>query len=147
VADSIRERIFQAVEAKLNEVTIIKYVTRKKINPLNIPDYPAVFIVPGRDPVTEDINNALLDRELTIFLFLWIKTQSDDIHKHLEAILPYVQQKMSSDNTLGGLIIDLQEEEVGDPIPLNDAQTESGVVLPYQIRYRVNRFNPYSQAA
>jgi hypothetical protein len=147
VADSVREQIFAAIETELKEVAELKHVTRGKIDPLMIPDYPACFIVPGGDTVTEDTNNALYDRQLTVFLFVWIKTQSPFVHKAIEEIIPKVQQKMVADYTLGGLIIDIQETNVHEPFPLNETQTEAGVVLEFAVRYRVNRFNPYSQAA
>ncbi len=145
--NSVREQIFIAVETELKEVAELKHVTRGKIDPLMIPDYPACFIVPGGDVVTEDLNNACLDRDLTVFLFLWIKTQSPFVHKAIEEILPKVQQKMVADYTLGGLTIDIQETNVHEPFPLSENQTEAGVVLEYAVRYRVNRSNPYSQAA
>ena len=147
MADSIRELIFAAVETELKEVTELKYVTRGKIDPLTIPNYPACFIVPGGDAVVEDLNSAFLDRELIVFLFLWIKTQSPYVHKVIEEILPHVQQKMVADYTLGGLTIDIQESSVHEPFPLTENQSEAGVVLEYAVRYRVNRSNPYSQAA
>ena len=147
MAVSVREQIFAAIETELNEVAELKHVTRGKIDPLTIPDYPACFIVPGGDVVTEDLNSTFLDRELTVFLFIWIKTQSQFVHSAIEEILPKVQQKMVADYTLGGLTIDVQETNVHEPFPLTENQTEAGVVLEYAVRYRVNRANPYSQAA
>ena len=145
--NSVREQIFAAIEVELKEVAELKYVTRGKIDPTAIPDYPACFIVPGSDNVVEDLNSVFLDRELIVFLFLWIKTQSPFVHKVIEEILPTVQQKMVADYTLGGLTIDVQESNVHEPFPLTESQTEAGVVLEYAVRYRVNRSNPYSQAA
>jgi hypothetical protein len=147
VANSVREQIFAAIETELKEVAELNYVTRGKIDPLRIPNHPACFVVPGGDVVTEDTNNVRYDRELTVFLFLWIKTQSPFVHKAIEEVLPKVQMKMVEDYKLGGLTIDVQETNVHEPFPLTEDQTEAGVVLEYAVRYRVNRFNPYSQAA
>lgn len=142
MADSIRERIFAAVETVMLAVDGIGQVSRGKIDPLAIQRYPAAFILPGADLVTEELNT-LLTRDLQVFIFLWIRAQVD-IHKVVEVVLPKVQQAMVADNTLGGLTIDVTETEVQQPFPLSEDQSEAGLVIDYAIKYRVRRDNPYA---
>lgn len=142
--DAHREKIFTALENVLKGVQGIGDVRRGKIDPLSINNYPAAFVLPGGDTVVEFIGNKIL-RELTAFTFLWIRTQ-ENIHITLEAILPKVQQALAADHTLGGLTIDVTEVSVHEPFPLNELESEAGVVLEHLVRYRVLREDPFIQA-
>lgn len=144
MADSIREQIFQKIEDALQDVPELGTVTRGKIDPMAIQKYPACFIVPGADSVTEYMGD-LVDREMTVNLFLWIRTQTN-IHKELERVLPAVQKKMVADNTLGGKTIDVTEIQAGEPFPMVEDQSEAGIVIEYRTLYRVKRTDPYAQS-
>lgn len=142
--DSVREQIFAAVEVVVTAVEEIGQVSRGKVDPLAIQRYPAAFIMPGFDSVTEYMGD-FIDREMQLFLFLWFHTEVD-IHKSIEAFLPKVQMAMAADYTLGGLTKDLTETAVDQPFPLSDDQNDAGVMIEYRTIYRVRRTDPYSQS-
>jgi len=141
MADSIREQVFQAVQSTLEAIDGIGQVSRGKIDPLAINRYPAAFIMPGFDGVTDDLNT-VITRDLQVFVFLWFAAQVD-IHLTMEAFLPLVQQAMAADHTLGGVAIDLSETSIDAPFPLNDEQTQAGIVMEFAVKYRTLRSNPY----
>jgi len=143
MADSVRQQIFIAIETMLQAVDGIGQVSRGKIDPLVIQNYPAAFIMPGYDQVADEMNT-LITRDMQVFVFLWFRSQID-IHLTLEAFLPKVQQTVAADHTLGGKTIDINETAIEQPFPLNDEQTEAGVVMELRVLYRTRRDNPYLQ--
>lgn len=143
MADSLRERIFQAVNTILENVDGIGEVLRGRGIMTDINRYPAAWALPGTDDVTDYLGDSI-DRDLNLRIYLEFYSEKD-IHADIEAFLPKVQQAMVADHTLGGLVIDCNEDGVAEPFPLNDQQTMAGVVVDYSIKYRVKRLNPYQQ--
>lgn len=141
--DSVRESIFLAIQNVLKGVSGIGDVKRGELDALEILVYPAASVMPGADNVVEYLNTRI-DRQLTIYTFLWIKTQGN-IAVEIEAFLPKVQQAMVADHTLGGWVIDITEVSVHEPFPLSEETTDAGVILEHAVIYRVNRQDPYSQ--
>jgi len=144
MANSLREQIFMAFKTVIEGVDGIGQVSRGKIDPLAINRYPAAFILPGLDQVSEDLNT-LVTRDMQVFLFLWFFVQVD-IHLAMEAFLPKVQQAVADDYTLGGVVIDISETAIEAPFPLSDDQTQAGVVMEFLVKYRTRRDNPYLTA-
>lgn len=144
--ESVRERIFVAIENILKTVSGIGTVTRGKIDPLEILDYPAAFPSPGQDAVVKMDIGTFIDRQLTVYTMLWIKEQGTGrgIHQVIEEFLPLVQKALAADYTLGGLTLDFAETTVHEPF-LSEAETEAAVILEHAAIYRVNRLDPYSQ--
>ena len=147
MADSIRELIFAALETVLRSIPGIGDVTRGKLDPLSVRSHPAACVAPGTDTVVEYLGT-LVDRQLTVYTFLWIKSQTN-IDKEIEAFLPKVQKALAAqgepDQRLGGLVKDITETAVHEPLPLNDDETDAGVILEHAVIYRVARLDPYSQ--
>lgn len=147
MADSVREIIFRAVEATVRNVPGIGLVTRARIDPMQINNYPACMIDPGADNVVQEDLNVYLTRQLTVVLSLWVRSQTD-IHIEVETFIPKVQQTMSADFRLGlgsqGPLLDFSEQAVSEPFPLDAYENDAGIVMEYIALYRVRRDNPYS---
>jgi hypothetical protein len=147
VADSIRELIFQALERTLKTVPGIGEVRRGKIDPLEIQRYPAAFPFPGADTIIEQSLGDIMDRQMVVYTFLWIRTQNNII-KEIEAFLPRVQKILAADHQLGfglgGPVKDFHETAVHETLYDEDSP-DAAVIIESLCTYRVKRNDPYIQ--
>lgn len=141
MADSRRETIFKKIEVILQAIDGIGDVGRGKIDALEIQRYPAAFVYPGADNVSEYLGD-YIDRDMEVFIFGWQKAQTD-IALEVEAFLPKVQAALAAAWTLTGSAIDLSETGVSERI-LTEDQTEGGFIINYNCKYRLKRSDPYS---
>ncbi len=141
MASSRREMIFEKVVMVLETIQGVGQVTRGKIDALSIQRYPAMFVYPGVDEVTDYLGD-YIDRNMEVFVFAWLKAQSD-VALELETFLPKAQQALAVDHTLTGTVIDFNESSVSERL-LTDDQGEGGFIINYDCKYRVLRTDPYS---
>lgn len=141
MADSQREKIFGAIKTLLINVDGMRRIYRGKVDPTSI-EVPSAQIVPGFDQVAETVGT-LLTRDLQVFVVVYVSAQSE-ILAGLEAFMAKVQQAMTADHKLGGAAIDITETAAAEVFPANALETVAGVILEYQVLYRVSRTNPYS---
>jgi hypothetical protein len=143
MADSQREKIFDAIHDLLINVDGMRRIYRGKVDPLAM-ETPSAQIVPGFDQVAEEVGT-LLTRDMQVFVVVYVSAQSE-ILSSLESFMAKVQLAMTADHKLGGVAIDISETAAADVFPANALETVAGVILEYQVLYRVSRTNPYGQA-
>lgn len=143
MADSQREKIFDAIKTVVAGVEGIKAVHRGKLDPLIVQAFPVANIVPGFDRVEESIGT-LITRDLQVFVVLYVSAQTD-ILAALESFVAKVQKALAADYKLGGLSIDITETAVAEVFPARADETVAGVIVEYQVLYRVLRNDPYNQ--
>lgn len=141
MADSKREVIFKRIEVILKGIQGVGDVSRGKIDALAIQKHPALFIYPGFDDVTEELNT-LRTRDMEVFIFGWQRAQKD-IALEIEAFLPKVQRAIATDYNLGGAAIDFKETGISERI-LTEDNLEGGFILNCSCQYRVLRSDPYN---
>lgn len=142
---SIRERIWEAIAAILAAVPGIGTVGRGYLDPLSIQSYPAACVSLGADRVVKMDLGDFIDRELTVYSALWIKSQSNVVVT-LETFLPKVQRALAADYTLDGLVKDFAEVAAHEAMPMGEEQSDAGIIIEHIAIYRVNRLDPYSQS-
>ena len=140
--ESAREKILQALEEQIKTIPGIGRVSRGKIDPLALQNFPAVFIQAGDDVVNALLND-FYDRTWTVLIFSWVHTVID-ISQEIEAHIAALSQKINEDFTLGGKVMSIFESAAREPFPLNDEQTDAGIIHEYEIRYRTPRDDPYT---
>jgi hypothetical protein len=145
MADSIRLQILTAIQDVLASVPGIGDTGGPKKSLLSINRYPAAFVQPGDDTVTQEVNT-LLTREMNVDIVIAERSETD-VLRAIETILPKVQKQLAENHTLGGLCIDLGEPEGGigisAPFPLIEGQPDVAVHVGYRCLYRVRRDDPY----
>ncbi len=149
MAESIRERLLQAVHAALSAISRengyaldLASVERTRTTPMALDSgaFPCVFIYEGQQTVS-DGPLPLRTKRLQVVLQAWVKSADNDLSVAVNTLAAAIEQAMDADRTLGGLAVDVSYDDDDVAIQL-EPEVLACIHMTYTLHYRTRVGNP-----
>lgn len=146
MAESIKEKILQDIEATLRGITLaagyandIGSVERGMVSPVEIQAFPAALIIPTADN-PEAGPSSVKRRAFSLSLRLWVAVHKE-ASSHLESFIADVERAMMVDPRRGALAFDTEEGNT-TYLYLVEKEAQAGGEIEYTIYYRTQIGDP-----
>jgi len=145
---TIREQVLQAFHDKLSAIEIAGLrVDRNRDTPVE--DYPSIVMVDGGQ-VADAENPGVKDIEMRVDVECFVRANTPgELAPAFDEIYGKTVQAVLADRTLGALAVDIDEDELDDPIIAREEGVGPTLAasLSFTVRYWVDPDDPYTLAS
>jgi hypothetical protein len=140
MSDTVRERVLAAFAAK---VALVSGVTVERNRDYNVTAFPALVVLDGGQQA-EDDNTGYTRYTMTVDVEGYVGAGSLNVGNRLNELYGKMLACVMADRTLGGLAIDISEQELDISINREEGQARTGAFLAtFSVEYFTAQGNPY----